>query len=478
MILRGELARGDVALVDVEDGRIGGRLGATVRASARRLELPSPSMSGETELTGPDLTKGVDERDVPEGGIARRARARRAGAARAARARTSSPSARSALTTADRSARASSSATRCAARGITRASLSARAPPLRAPALEPIACFDVATQRRQARRCSASAARSRRSSRGGGPSSVVIVGAGAAGNACAETLRRPATRGPSRCFGAEATTPVDRPNLSKDYLAGTAPEEWMRLRDEDFYASAWHRAALGTRVTKIDVARRRVHLDGGATRDYGALVLATGAQPNRLADPGRGPAARLHAADAGRQPGHHRAAVEREARGRRRRELHRARGRREPARARPRGGRRRQGEACRSPACSATRSAPSCKRCTRSTASASTSATSPARDRRVVGRPRRRRARIEADLVVLGVGVTPDLALAEAAGLDGRSRRRRGRVRCARARPTCGPRATSRGGPTRGQASASASSTGSSPSAWGRLRPGTCSAGT
>jgi NADPH-dependent 2,4-dienoyl-CoA reductase/sulfur reductase-like enzyme len=121
---------------------------------------------------------------------------------------------------------------------------------------------------------------------GGGPSSVVIVGGGAAGNACAEALRRAGYARPLTLIGAEATTTVDRPNLSKDYLAGSAPEEWMRVRDEDFYSRQGIKAHVGTRVTAIDVAAKRVHLESGETREYGALVLATGAQPNRLPLPG------------------------------------------------------------------------------------------------------------------------------------------------------------------------------------------------
>src|SRR4051812_17077838 len=68
------------------------------------------------------------------------------------------------------------------------------------------------------------------------PSSVVIVGAGAAGSAAAEMLRRCGYHGPVTLIDSEPDSPYDRPNLSKDYLAGNAPEEWIPLRPPDFYS--------------------------------------------------------------------------------------------------------------------------------------------------------------------------------------------------------------------------------------------------
>jgi NADPH-dependent 2,4-dienoyl-CoA reductase/sulfur reductase-like enzyme/nitrite reductase/ring-hydroxylating ferredoxin subunit len=155
---------------------------------------------------------------------------------------------------------------------------------VRAPALDPIACFDVATR---GGKLVVTGKRGPLTIKlgGGGPASVVIVGAGAAGSACAEALRRRGYGRPITLLGAEATPPVDRPNLSKDYLAGTAPEEWMTLRDEEFYKRNGIQLSLGTRVTGIDTAGKRVHLDG-SDREYGALVLAMGAQPNLLTVPG------------------------------------------------------------------------------------------------------------------------------------------------------------------------------------------------
>ncbi len=155
----------------------------------------------------------------------------------------------------------------------------------RAPALNALACFDVTAQGDKllvlGRRDVATVRLA-----GVGPASVVIVGAGAAGNACAEALRRERYAGPITLLGAEATGPVDRPNLSKDYLAGTAPEEWIALRGEDFYREHDIELVTSARVTAIDVERRHVQLGAGGSRPYGALVLATGADPVRLSIPG------------------------------------------------------------------------------------------------------------------------------------------------------------------------------------------------
>jgi len=112
--------------------------------------------------------------------------------------------------------------------------------------------------------------------------SVVIVGAGAAGNAAAEGLRREGYGGPVTMIGAEPTGPVDRPNLSKDYLAGTAPEGWVPLRGAEFYSAQRIELVLGTRVVAVDLEGRRVRLSDGTARSYGALLLATGADPVKL----------------------------------------------------------------------------------------------------------------------------------------------------------------------------------------------------
>lgn len=117
------------------------------------------------------------------------------------------------------------------------------------------------------------------------PSSVIIVGAGAAGDAAADMLRREGYSGPITLVGADDSAPYDRPNLSKDYLAGTASEDWIPLRSAGFYEEREIRLLLGRRVTSIDAANKRVVLDDGTSHQFGALLLATGSTPARLPVP-------------------------------------------------------------------------------------------------------------------------------------------------------------------------------------------------
>jgi NADPH-dependent 2,4-dienoyl-CoA reductase/sulfur reductase-like enzyme/nitrite reductase/ring-hydroxylating ferredoxin subunit len=243
---------------------------------------------GESKLTGPDLTKGVAASEVPDGGVLL------------------GHAAEDAVLLARRGAEVYAVGASCTHYGAPLADglvvgEEIRCPwhhacfslrtgeALRAPALNPIACFEVETRDGQlfvlGKREPSTL---RRGSRG--PGSVVIVGAGAAGNACAEMLRREGYGGAVTMLGAEPTMPVDRPNLSKDYLAGNAPEEWMTLRGEDFYRDRDVEVLLGARVKRLDLAGKHIVLEDGATRAYGALVLATGADPLRLPLPGADPA--------------------------------------------------------------------------------------------------------------------------------------------------------------------------------------------
>jgi NADPH-dependent 2,4-dienoyl-CoA reductase/sulfur reductase-like enzyme/nitrite reductase/ring-hydroxylating ferredoxin subunit len=116
--------------------------------------------------------------------------------------------------------------------------------------------------------------------------SVGIVGAGVAGNAAAETLRREGFAGAITIIGAEETVPIDRPNLSKEYLAGSAPEEWMPLRDEAFYRSQNIELMKGRRAVLLDAKTKTLTLDDRSTRTFDAILLATGSEPVRLSPPG------------------------------------------------------------------------------------------------------------------------------------------------------------------------------------------------
>jgi apoptosis-inducing factor 3 len=116
----------------------------------------------------------------------------------------------------------------------------------------------------------------------------VILGGGAAGNSAAETLRREGYPGRIVMISADGSAPYDRPNLSKDYLAGNAPEEWIPLRSPEFYRERGIELHLGARVTAIDRAARRLQIEDGSRCGYDKLVIATGADPVRLDLPGGG----------------------------------------------------------------------------------------------------------------------------------------------------------------------------------------------
>jgi apoptosis-inducing factor 3 len=115
---------------------------------------------------------------------------------------------------------------------------------------------------------------------------VVIVGGGAAGFAAAEMLRREGFSGSVTLLSADDAAPYDRPNCSKDYLAGNAPEEWMPLRPPDFYRDQSIALELQASVTNIDPRAKQVKLADGRSLPFDKLLLATGAEPVRLDIPG------------------------------------------------------------------------------------------------------------------------------------------------------------------------------------------------
>jgi apoptosis-inducing factor 3 len=154
-----------------------------------------------------------------------------------------------------------------------------------APALNDVTCYKIEKRGNRffvSGKIDKKSARKPKSS----PTSVVIVGAGAAGAAAAEMLRREGYNGPVTMIGADEFLPYDRPNLSKDYLAGNAPEEWIPLRPPEFYREQRIDTCTNTSVTAINSKTKDVTLSDGSSLGYGALLLATGAEPLRLKIPG------------------------------------------------------------------------------------------------------------------------------------------------------------------------------------------------
>ena len=155
---------------------------------------------------------------------------------------------------------------------------------LRAPALTPISCWKVEQQdgivyvREKLERPQQDVKSA--------PKSIVIVGGGGAGNAAAEMLRQLGHAGNITMLSADQSPPYDRPNLSKGGLAGTGAAEVSPPCSVEYYREQRIDLRLNVRVTHIDVAARQVELGDGSRMQYDALLLATGAEPVRLNLPG------------------------------------------------------------------------------------------------------------------------------------------------------------------------------------------------
>jgi NADPH-dependent 2,4-dienoyl-CoA reductase/sulfur reductase-like enzyme/nitrite reductase/ring-hydroxylating ferredoxin subunit len=160
---------------------------------------------------------------------------------------------------------------------------------LRAPALAPLPRWRV-EQRGDRFFVSESVAPAPRSS-AGGPESVVIIGMGAAGVNVADTLRREGYSGRIVMISRETDLPYDKPNLSKDFLAGNAPSDWLPLHPHQYYEDQRIELRLGVTVSSVDTTAKHVITSSGERVPFGALVLATGASPRELRIPG---AERVH----------------------------------------------------------------------------------------------------------------------------------------------------------------------------------------
>ncbi|MGA9825547.1 MAG: FAD-dependent oxidoreductase [Methylocystis sp.] len=157
---------------------------------------------------------------------------------------------------------------------------------LRAPALDSLPCWTVERRDGKVFVRGQRAAKTRVPAPMEATKTVVIVGGGAAGLAAAAELRRQGFAGKLIMLSAEDAAPLDRPNLSKDYLAGGAPEEWLPLRPENFYSENGIDLRLGAVAKGLDAKARRLTLADGSALEFDRLLLATGAEPARLQIPG------------------------------------------------------------------------------------------------------------------------------------------------------------------------------------------------
>ncbi|HVX41834.1 MAG TPA: FAD-dependent oxidoreductase [Gemmatimonadaceae bacterium] len=153
------------------------------------------------------------------------------------------------------------------------------------PAFTPVASYEVTESDGVVRVGARRAATTRRPGSVGAQhrvGTIAILGAGAAGAAAADMLRRRGYDGRVVMLSAEHELPYDRPNLSKDFLAGTAPEDWLPLRPREYYDDANIELMLGHRVSGIDSAARELKTLSGGRVSYDRLLIATGAEAVRL----------------------------------------------------------------------------------------------------------------------------------------------------------------------------------------------------
>ena len=241
-------------------------------------------MGGTVELRGPDLTGGVDASDVADGGmllghaggepvlLARRGRQLFAVGATCTH---FGASLADGVLVGDE--------VRCP---MHHACFDLRSGRASAPAFNPVACWKVDERGGKVFVAEKLAVTEPRLVDGTLPKRVVVVGGGAAGHAAVDTLRREGYGGAITLVTADPSAPYDRTNVSKDYLAGNAPEEWMPMRPIEAYAADRIDLRLGQAVVSVDTKARAVHLASGEAIAFDALLVATGADPMKLAVPG------------------------------------------------------------------------------------------------------------------------------------------------------------------------------------------------
>jgi apoptosis-inducing factor 3 len=161
---------------------------------------------------------------------------------------------------------------------------------LRPPALSDVSCWlverstdDTIIVRQKQQELPTKA---KRAASADAPDRIVIIGGGAAGFTAADTLRREQFQGSIVMLSSENAAPLDRPNLSKDYLAGNAPEDWVPLRPDTYYADNDIDVQLNTTVSSLNARAREITLTDGRSVRYDKLLLAPGSEPVRLSIPG------------------------------------------------------------------------------------------------------------------------------------------------------------------------------------------------
>ncbi len=114
----------------------------------------------------------------------------------------------------------------------------------------------------------------------------VIIGGGAAGYSAAQALREDGFAGELILISKDEDLPYDRPNVSKDFLAGDAEETWMPLRGEGFYKDLGIKLMLNKNVTGVNPKEKRISFSEGDSISFDKLLLTMGGEPKKPGIPG------------------------------------------------------------------------------------------------------------------------------------------------------------------------------------------------